>query len=111
MVSRDKILDDLARFAGGAATILGEAGKQANENIRNRIDSLAQGLDLVPRADVDRLEAMLESAIAEIEKLKARVAALEGGKKAPAAKSKPTTKTKTKVQPKARGKAKPGKRK
>lgn len=93
MVSRDKLLDDLARLAGGAATLLGEAGKQANENFRSRIDSFAQGIDLVPRADFERLEVMLESALAEIKTLKARIDALEGVKPAQKAKTKPKAKT------------------
>ena len=49
MVSREKILDDLARVAGGAATLLGEAGKQANESFRNRIDQFAQIIGVVAR--------------------------------------------------------------
>lgn len=93
MVSRDKLLDDLARLAGGAATLLGEAGKQANENFRSRIDSFAQGIDLVPRADFERLEVMLESALAEIKILKARIDALEGVKPAQKPKAKPKAKT------------------
>ncbi len=93
MVSRDKLLDDLARLAGGAATLLGEAGKQANENFRSRIDSFAQGIDLVPRADFERLEVMLESALAEIKILKARIDLLEGVKPTQKPKSKPKAKT------------------
>lgn len=93
MVSRDKLLDDLARLAGGAATLLGEAGKQANENFRSRIDSFAQGIDLVPRADFERLEVMLESALAEIKILKARIDTLEGVKPAQKPKAKPKAKT------------------
>lgn len=93
MVSRDKLLDDLARLAGGAATLLGEAGKQANENFRSRIDSFAQGIDLVPRADFERLEVMLESALAEIKILKARIDTLEGVKSPQKPKAKPKAKT------------------
>lgn len=105
MVSREKILDDLARIAGGAATLLGEAGKQANENFRNRVDNFAQGLDLVPRADLERLEIMLESALTELAALKVRVAALEGsGGKSVKAKDKATGKA-------GKGKAKPKNRK
>ncbi len=101
MVSRDKLLDDLARLAGGAATLLGEAGKQANENFRSRIDSFAQGIDLVPRADLERLEVMLESALAEIEILKARIDTLEGVKP----KSKPAAKAKAKPSKPSKAKA------
>ena len=78
MVSREKIIDDLARLAGGAATLLGEAGKQANENFRNRLDSLALKLDLVPREDFERLELVVETQRDEIESLKKRLSALEG---------------------------------
>lgn len=78
MVSREKILDDLARIAGDAATFLGEAGKQANENFRSRLDSLALKLDLVPREDFERLELVVETQRAEIEELKRRLSAVEG---------------------------------
>lgn len=78
MVSREKILDDLARLAGGAATLIGEAGKSANENFRNRLDSLALKLDLVPREDFERLELVVETQRAEIEDLKRRMDALDG---------------------------------
>ncbi len=106
MVSRDKLLDDLARLAGGAATLLGEAGKQANENFRSRIDSFAQGIDLVPRADLERLEVMLESALAEIEILKTRIDTLEGvtPKSKPAPKAKPKPKPSKAKAPAAKAK-------
>ncbi len=78
MVSREKILDDLARIAGDAASFLGEAGKQANENFRNRLDSLALKLDLVPREDFERLELVVETQRAEVEELKRRLDTLEG---------------------------------
>ncbi|MCB1839538.1 MAG: accessory factor UbiK family protein [Alphaproteobacteria bacterium] len=83
MVSRERILDDLARLAGGAATLLGEAGKQANENFRGRLDSLALKLDLVPREDFERLELVVETLREELEGLKRHVLELEGqaGKK------------------------------
>ncbi len=99
MVSREKILDDIARIAGGAASILSDAGKQANQNVRSRVDDFALKLDLVPREDFDRLELMLQTAREEINELKARVEALEGTKKKPAkktsAKKTKTTKSKT----------------
>lgn len=106
MVSRDKLLDDLARLAGGAATLLGEAGKQANENFRSRIDSFAQGIDLVPRADFERLEVMLESALAEIKILKTRIDTLEGvtPKSKPAPKAKPKPKPSKAKAPAAKAK-------
>ena len=98
MTSREKILDDIARIAGGAASILSDAGKQANQNVRSRVDEIALKLDLVPREDFDRLELMLQTAREEIDMLKARVDALEGAKKTPtkktSAKKTKTTKSK-----------------
>lgn len=74
MSARDnRLFDDIARVAGGAAGLLASVRQQAAEEIRARIDEMAERADLVPRADLERAEAM----IAALEK---RVSALEGGK-------------------------------
>ena len=70
-----KILDDIAKAAGGAVNILSGMQQQIREEIKTRMDDMAARMDLVPREDLDRAEAM-------IEKLRKQQAA----KKAPAAK-------------------------
>lgn len=91
MSARDnRLLDDIARMAGGAAGLLGSVRQQVKEEIKARIDELADRADLVPRADLERVEAMVSA-------LQKRVDALEG-KKTPAKKTpaKKTAKTTTK---------------
>ena len=67
-----KILDDIARVAGGAVNI--GMQQQIREEIKSRMDDMAHRMDLVPREDLDRAMAM----IAALEK---RVEALENSGK------------------------------
>lgn len=75
---REKIMDDVARVAGGAAGLIGDTSKHIKETVKTRIDDIAQDIDLVPREDFERLEAMFLQCRDEQEKLKKRVADLEG---------------------------------
>lgn len=77
MSKREKILDDIARMAGGTVGLVSDTGKQAREAIRARIDDWAMQMDLVPREDFERLEAMLEKARAEQDALVKRIEELE----------------------------------
>jgi BMFP domain-containing protein YqiC len=70
-------LDDLARMAGGAASLAFTARQQIAGEIRLRVDDLAQRLDYVPREDHERLREMTEKLRLEQEEMKARLAALE----------------------------------
>ncbi len=70
MGSDPKILDDIARVAGGAVNILSSLQQQMREEIKARMEEMAELSNLVPREDMDRAEAR----IAALEK---RVAALE----------------------------------
>lgn len=77
MSKQEKILDDLARLAGGTIGLAGEAKKKAEAALKLRVDEWAQQMDLVPREDFERLEALLvQSRIAQ-EDLQKRVEALE----------------------------------
>ncbi len=77
MFQKDKILDDVARMAGGAAGLFSDLGRSAKSDIRTRVEEIAGRLDLVPRDEFERLEAMLAKARAEQEELKKRVEILE----------------------------------
>lgn len=90
-----KIFDDIAKMAGGAASVLSGVRQQIEGEIKSRIDDMADRLDLVPREDFDRLSAL-------VAKLSARVDALEGKKiKAPSFKT-----AKPRATPKKTGKTK-----
>lgn len=67
------MMDDLAKLAGGAAGIAGSLQQQIRGDIKARVEDMATRLDLVPREDFERLEALtksLEARITELEKKK-----------------------------------------
>jgi BMFP domain-containing protein YqiC len=77
-----KILDDMARVAGGAVNILSGVQQQIRDDVKARVDDMADRLDLVPRADLDHALLMIKA-------LEERVSALEKpSKKTPAKKQK-----------------------
>ncbi len=77
----EKILDDIAKVAGGGVSILSGVRNQIRGDIQSRIDDLAQRMDLVPREDFERLEAVLIETRRQCEDLKARIESLEKAKK------------------------------
>lgn len=77
MQAREKILDDVARVAGGAVSAFGTLRRQVKDEVRTRIDELAQRLDLVPREDFERVELMMYKAREEQTNLIKRIEALE----------------------------------
>ncbi len=91
MQSKDKILDDVARVAGGAISAFSGLSRQIKDEIRVRIDELAQRLDLVPRDEFERVELMLFKAREEQNRLSERLAALE--EKLTGVKTKPAKQT------------------
>ncbi|MFN3701361.1 MAG: accessory factor UbiK family protein [Alphaproteobacteria bacterium] len=101
MAGAEKLLDDLARLAGGAAGTIGAMRGQMKDDLRARLDNIALRLDLVPRAEFERLEAMLAQSRIEQENLKKRLDALEASIK-PAK----TQKTASKLQKTAKKTAK-----
>lgn len=82
MSSREKIIDDVARVAGGAVGVLSDAGREAKAIVRSKVDTLAQDMDLVPREDYEVLESMVESLRSEQDELKKRIEKLEKKNKA-----------------------------
>lgn len=77
------IFDDLARMAGGAVNIVSGLQQQVREEIRSRVDEMLTRMDLVPREDFERLEAMVAQLRLRQEELEQQL----GGKKQPAKKS------------------------
>lgn len=73
MHGKDKILDDIARVASGAVGVFSGLNHSIREDVRGRIDETALRLDLVPRAEFERLELMLSEALSRLEKLEARL--------------------------------------
>lgn len=77
MQGRERILDDVARVAGGTVSVLSGLQKQIKEEILTHIEDAAAKLDLVPREDFERLESMIAQAREEQEKQKQKIAELE----------------------------------
>lgn len=101
MQSRNKLLDDLARVASGAAgTVAGIRG-EVETVVRQRIEAVLSDLNLVPRDEFNAVKAMAAKARAEQEKLEKRVAELEA-----ASAAKPAPK-RTSAKSGARSTAKP----
>jgi BMFP domain-containing protein YqiC len=69
MQTKEKILDDIARVAGGAASVVSGLAHQVREDVRARGEDLAARLDLIPREDFERLEARLDALLKRIETL------------------------------------------
>ena len=81
MGSNPKFLDDMARVAGGAVNILSGMQQQIREEVKSRVDELANRMDLVPREDLDDALAMIAKLRTELGALEKRVSDLEGSKK------------------------------
>lgn len=75
--NREKILDDIARVAGGTVSVFSGMTRNLREEIRSRIDEAATRLDLVPREDFERLEAVLKETRRIVEEQKSRIDSLE----------------------------------
>jgi len=85
MQTDNRLLDDLARVAGGAMGALSGVRTEVEELVRQRLERLLSDMDLVPREEFEAVQAMAEKARLEQEGLEKRVAALEAalaGKKA-----------------------------
>lgn len=89
-------LDDIAKVAGGAVNVLSGLRQQIEGEIKARVDEMAARMDLVPREDLERVEAQLSRLQKDHKDILTRLAALEGKKAAPA--KKPAAK-KTPVKP------------
>lgn len=77
MQSSNRLLDDLAKVASGAASAVAGMREEIEGLVRQRVERLIADLDLVHRDEFDVAKAMAAKARAEQEKLEQRVAALE----------------------------------
>lgn len=80
MSSKERILDDVAKLAGGAVNVISNVGSQIKDDLKNRADDVALRLDLVPREEFEKLEAMLKESRIQQEEILKRLEALESKK-------------------------------
>lgn len=73
-----KMLDDLARVAGGAVNVFSGLQEQILNDVRSRVEEVATRLDLVPRDELDKALGMIEKLRQELRALEARVDAVDG---------------------------------
>ncbi len=97
MQSRNRMLDDLARVASGAAGTLAGVKGEVEMLVRQRIETILSDLNLVTREEFEAVRDMAAKARREQEKLEARVAELEAilsesGSAGPKSPSKPSSK-------------------
>ncbi|MEZ5866811.1 MAG: accessory factor UbiK family protein, partial [Geminicoccaceae bacterium] len=96
MQTENRLFDDLARVASGAINTLGGVREEIELRVKERLERLAGEMDLVTREEFDAVQAMAAKARAEQEALKARLdrleaklAALETADPAPEARARP----------------------
>lgn len=77
MKNSNKLIDDITQLAGGAAGLLSGVQQQIRDDIKARVEDMASRLDLVPRDEFERVEAMLAKALADHEEIKERLEKLE----------------------------------
>jgi len=77
MQTKSRLFDDLAKVAGGAVTTLAGVKAEIDGLVRQRIERLLGGADLVPRDEFDAVKAMAAKARAAQDTLERRIQALE----------------------------------
>ena len=80
MTKPTEFLGDIAQLAGGAAGLLGGASQQIRDDMKARIEEIADRMDLVPREDLERVEALLQKSLDEQKDILTRLEKLESKK-------------------------------
>jgi BMFP domain-containing protein YqiC len=77
MQSQNRFFDDLARVAAGAMGTLSGVKSEVETRIREQLERVLAGMDLVSRDEFEAVKAMAAKARSEQEDLQNRVAGLE----------------------------------
>jgi BMFP domain-containing protein YqiC len=77
MQTNNRLIDELARLAAGAAGVAASMREEAYVLARQRLERLLAGLDLVARDEFEAVKAMAAKARAEQDALAERLRALE----------------------------------
>ncbi len=108
MQTRTRLLDDLARVAGGAAGVAAGLKDEVEARLRQRLERVLDGLELVDRDEFEVVKAMAAEARMENQRLAARIAELEAARGGAKHKSRKTAARTTTVRRKAAKKTSPG---
>jgi BMFP domain-containing protein YqiC len=79
MQTENKLFEDFTKFVNGAAGTLAGMGREAESAVRERAKDWIGGLDFVSREEFEAVKAIALEARAEIDRLKAELAAAKGG--------------------------------
>ena len=77
MQSQNRIFDDIARGAGGAVGALSGVRDEIEARLRDQLERVLAGMDLVSREEFEAVKAMAAKAREEQERLLLRIEALE----------------------------------
>ena len=77
MQTQNRFLDDLARVAAGALGTLSGVKTEVETRLREQLEKVLAGMDLVSRDEFEAVKAMAAKARSEQEDLAKRVAELE----------------------------------
>ena len=80
MQTTNRVFDDIARLTGGAVGILSGVREEIEARVRQRVEVMLDGMNLVGRDEFEAVKEMAALARAENERLEKRIAALEPAK-------------------------------
>ncbi len=81
MQTDNRLFDDFAKFMNGAAGTIAGVGREAEAGLRERMKEWIAGLDFVSRDEFEAVKTMAAAARDDAEALKARLDAMDAGKK------------------------------
>jgi BMFP domain-containing protein YqiC len=84
MQSQNKIFEDLSKVATSALGTFAGLGREVGTAAKNRVREMAGSADMISRDEFEAVKAMAANARAEVELLKAEIAAMKAAA-APAA--------------------------
>ena len=77
MQSQNRIFDDIARVASGAVGAISGVRDEIEARLRDQLERVLAGMDLVSREEFEAVKAMAAKAREEQDLLRAQIAALE----------------------------------
>lgn len=77
MQSDNRLISDFVKLANSAAGTFAGMTREAREGARERLKESLGGMDFVSREEFEAVKAMAATARAEVDRLAARIAALE----------------------------------
>lgn len=99
-----RLLDDLARVAGGAVSLISTVGRQVKNDLREKADSYAGNLNLASHQEIEILKGQVNKYRLEQETMKKQIAVLEAAISGKKVSKSAAPKTSAKTKPKAKSK-------